>query len=136
MYGIRLPQPDTCKPIILGQVSKGDNAFDPKDPFYGMRPTDKPVDGPKNNPMMPVAWLNSYQAPGGKPGKAFCTTMGASTDLTNESLRRLVVNAAYYLLGMDVPAKADVDIVGEYKPSAFGFDGHVKGVKPSDLKMN
>ena len=28
----------------------------------------------------------------------------------------------------------NVDLVGEYKPTGFKDGGHVKGVKPSDLK--
>ncbi len=47
--------------------------------------------------MMPLAWVKDYQAPSGKTGKAFCTTMGAATDLPSEDFRRLLVNAAYYL---------------------------------------
>jgi hypothetical protein len=33
-----------------------------------------------------------------------------------------------------IPARADVDYVGDYKPSFFGFAKAKKGVKPSDLK--
>ena len=61
------------------------------------------------------------------------TTMGSSTDLKNEGLRRLLVNAAYSLIGLDVPAKADVTLVGDYKPLMYGFNGEKKGVKPSEL---
>jgi hypothetical protein len=146
VYGVRLPLPGDAKPIILGQVVKRKGpAKDPKDdPFFGMRQEDdepaaaqkdkagKTVD--KNNPMMPVAWTKSYQVPGGKPGKSFCTTMGSSTDLTNEAMRRLIVNAVYSLLDMKAPEKADVEIVGEYKPTAYGFDGFKKGVKPADYQ--
>ncbi|NDF01267.1 MAG: hypothetical protein EB034_23820, partial [Verrucomicrobia bacterium] len=82
-----------------------------------------------------IVWTKSYQLPEGKPGKAFTTTMGSSTDLENEALRRLLVNATYQLLGMPVPAKAEVDIVGEYKPTAYGFGGFKKGVKPADHKL-
>ncbi|HEY7117930.1 MAG TPA: hypothetical protein VH475_15190 [Tepidisphaeraceae bacterium] len=145
VYGVRLPLPGDSKPIILGQSVKraGPHMSDKQDPFFGMRPTDREPaptttdkktgkTNDKNNPMMPVAWTKSYQLPGGKPGKSFTTTMGSSTDLTNEALRRLIVNAAYYLLDMKVPEKADVTIVGEFHPSAFGFDGHRKGMKPAD----
>ncbi len=67
----------------------------------GMKPTDKAVEGGVNQPMMPLAWIKDYQAQGGKPGKAFCTTMGAATDLPSEDFRRLLVNAAYYLTGLE-----------------------------------
>ena len=39
--------------------------------------------------------------------------MGASTDLESEGLRRLVVNAAYWCVGLEdkIPAKANVDVL-------------------------
>ena len=86
-------------------------------------PASKPIDGPKNNPMMPVAWVREYTAPNGATkGKAFCTTMGASIDLKNEDLRRLLVNAAYALTGIEVPQKADVTYVDRYEPTMYGFN--------------
>jgi hypothetical protein len=60
--------------------------------------------------------------------------MGSSTDFSNEALRRLIVNAVYHLLHLKVPDKADVTPVGEYKPTAYGFDAHRKGMKPADFK--
>lgn len=147
VYGVRLPLPGDARPILLGQVVKRKSTakVEPGDPFYGMSPADtepapavtdkrtgKAVD--KNSPMMPVAWTKSYQLPGGKPGKAFATTMGSAADLTNEGLRRLLVNAAYALVGLPVPEKADVAIVGEFRPTAFGFDGFRKGMRPADFQ--
>jgi putative heme-binding domain-containing protein len=85
-----------------------------------------------NDPMMPIAWTRLFENPAGKTNRVFCTTMGAATDLQDENLRRLVVNAVYWGLEMDVPKKADVAIVGEYTPTAYGFDGFKKGVKPQD----
>lgn len=136
VYGVRLPLPGDARPLLLGQVTRRAGKNDGKDAFYGMRETDQadPAEK-KNNPMMPIAWTKSYQVDGGKPGKAFCTTMGSSTDLTNEGLRRLIVNATYVLLDLKVPEKADVSIVGDYKPSAYGFGGFQKGKKPSDFEM-
>ena len=61
--------------------------------------------------------------------------MGAATDLLNEGLRRLIVNGVYQAAGLEVPAKANVDIVGDYQPRMFGFDGEKKGVKPDDLAV-
>jgi hypothetical protein len=145
VYGVRLPLPGDSRPLLLGQVTKreGPAKKADEDVNYGMAPTDKEPVGPvadkktgqmvdKNSPMMPVAWTKSYQVPGGKSGRALATTMGSATDLQNEAFRRLLVNAAYDLTGLPVPEKADVAIVGTYKPSAFGFDGYVKGVKPAD----
>jgi len=74
----------------------------------GMNPTDPPVEGKKNQPMQPVVWTRVYKNEAGKTNKILCTTMGAASDLLNEGLRRLLVNAVYWGVGLDVPAKADV----------------------------
>ncbi len=136
VYGVRLPLPGDSKPVVLGQVLKRKGPAIKDDADFGLRSTDnEPVEGKKNDPMMPVAWTKSYQLPDGKPGKSFCSTMGSSTDLANEALRRLVINAAHQLVGLKVPAKANVDIVGEYKPTAYGFGSYKKGVKPADHEL-
>jgi hypothetical protein len=103
----------------------------------GMKPTDPPVEGPKNHPMMPVVWLRHYKGANGKTSKILTTTMGAAVDLQNASLRRLLVNAAYWAVGLEkkIPARADVDYVGEYHPSWFGFGKFKHGVKPEDLAL-
>lgn len=145
VYGVRLPLPGDAKPILLGQVTKrsGPAMSDKQDIFFGMRPTDTELPAPtpdrktgqpvdKNNPMMPIAWTKSYQLPDGKPGKSFCCTTWSAADMTNEGLRRLIVNAVYHLLEMQVPQKANVALVGDYKPDAFGFGGYKKGMKPED----
>lgn len=61
--------------------------------------------------------------------------MGSSTDLASAVLRRLVVNACYWALGLDdrIPSAADVDVVGTFEPMPFKSGGHKKGVKPADL---
>jgi hypothetical protein len=61
--------------------------------------------------------------------------MGAANEFENEGLRRLVVNGVYWGLGLDVPAKAPVDFVDEYKPGFYGFNGFRKGMKISDLEL-
>ena len=113
-------------PLIFGQV------------LEGMKPDDKPIDGPKNDPMMPVAWTRAYTgASADKTGRAFTTTMGAATDLQTEGVRRMLVNACYWAVGLEdkIPAKSDVGLVGDYKPLPFKFGGFQKGVKPSDLEI-
>lgn len=87
-----------------------------------------------NDPMMPIAWTREYKNESGNVNKVFCTTMGAATDLLNEDLRRLVVNSVYWGVGLNVPSFANVNLVGEFKPSMYGFNGHKKGVKPDELK--
>jgi hypothetical protein len=58
--------------------------------------------------------------------------MGASTDMESEGMRRLLVNATYWCLGMEeqIPARSRVDLVGEFRPLPFGFGTFQKGVRP------
>ncbi len=122
VYTVGLPLPGDSKPLVLGQVTKRKGEYDENDAFYGMRPDDGPPVDEKNNPMMPVAWTKSYQIPGGETGQVFVTTMGASTDLVSEGTRRLIVNGAYWALGMadQIPeAGAKVDLVGTYEPRQY-----------------
>jgi len=122
VYGVRLPLPGDSTPLVFGQV------------LEGMKPTDKPVEGKQNDPMMPIAWTKSYKGAQGKPARVFCSTCASSQDFESEGLRRLLVNAAYWALGMEdqIPAKSKVDIVGEYKANPFRTGGYVKGLKPAD----
>ena len=57
---------------------------------------------------------------------------GASQDLAYEGTRRMLVNAVYWALGLEakIPERSNVDLVGEYKPTPFGFNGFIKGRKP------
>jgi hypothetical protein len=122
VYGVRLPLPGDSQPLVLGQV------------LEGMQPSDKPLEGSKNDPMMPLAWTKTYDAAGGKRGRVFTTTMGASQDLASEGLRRLLLNATYWAVGLEdgIPEKSKVDLVGPYNPSPFRNNGFEKGRKPSD----
>ncbi|MEQ1843659.1 MAG: ThuA domain-containing protein, partial [Verrucomicrobiales bacterium] len=103
-------------------------------------PSSKAVAGKQNDPMMPLAWLREYTAPNGtSKGKAFCTTLGASVDFADEDLRRMTVNAVLHLLGMKVPAKADVGFVDPFAPSFYSGLGsdHYKKLnrKPEDYAL-
>ena len=122
VYGVRLPLPGDSKPLVLGQV------------LAGMTPDAKPVDGPKNEPMMPVAWVKSYAVDGGPEGRVFTTTMGAASDLVAEGTRRLLVNACYWAVGLEkaIGDGADVGLVGDFEPTPFGFNGARKGLTPAD----
>lgn len=123
VYAVSQPLPDDTRVLILGEAVAGMNEDDPA------------VEGGKNDPMMPIAWTRTYTAPNGTTGQAFTTTMGSARDLLNEDLRRLLVNASYYLLEMDVPDEANVDMVGDYDPSPRGFDDYQEGVMPADHKL-
>ncbi len=120
VYGVRLPLPGDSKPLVLGQV------------VADMTPSGKPVEGKKNDPMMPVAWVKTFTGAAGKPARIFTTTMGAATDLESPGVRRMLVNAVYWTLGLDdkITPESDVRLVGAYKPLPFGFGGAAKGVKP------
>ena len=120
--------PADAKILLRGQVLRGMNPNDPPADYLKTRATDKGEQG-INDPMMPVAWTRRHKNEAGKENKVFCTTMGSATDLQSEGLRRMVVNAVFWGLGMDVPPKADVSYVGEYRPTSYGFGGYKKGVK-------
>ncbi|MGI9543080.1 MAG: ThuA domain-containing protein [Cyclobacteriaceae bacterium] len=130
VYGVRLPLPGDSQPIVLGQSIDRTDDFDESDPFYGLKSTDTKAATTSgrdnaynpNDPMMPIAWTKTYQIPGGQSGVAFTSTIGSSTDMVNDGVRRLLVNATYYLLGQDVPANAKVDLMGDYNPSAYNFE--------------
>jgi type 1 glutamine amidotransferase len=124
VYGVKQPLPGDSKPLVLGQI------------LEGMKPTDKPIEGKKNDPMLPVAWTKTYKS-GDKTGRVFTTTMGASQDLETEGTRRMLVNACYWALGLEskIADKSKVDIVGEYKPSPFKFGGFEKGKTAEDFRI-
>lgn len=124
--------PADAKILVRGQVLKGMKPEDPPAEYKKKRSRGDKAEQGINDPMMPVIWTRINKTAGGKENKILCSTMGSATDLQNEGLRRIVVNAVYWGLGMDVPAKADVTIVGEFKPTMYGFNGFIKGVKPSD----
>jgi len=124
VYGI-VHLPKNASVLLYGQILKG------------MKHDDEPVTDKRNDPMMPLAWVREYTGESGKTSRIFATTMGASMDLQNEGLRRLLVNGCYWGMKMEdqIPTKSNVEYVGEYKPTSFGFGKHQKGVKPSDYEL-
>jgi type 1 glutamine amidotransferase len=122
VYGVRLPLPGDSQPLVLGQV------------LTGMKSDDPPLEGAKNDPMMPIAWTKSYSGSAGNKGRAFCSTIGAANDLTAEGTRRLLVNACYWAASLEdkIPQKSNVTLVGDYQPSNFKFGGFKPGVKPEE----
>ncbi|MDP0491711.1 MAG: ThuA domain-containing protein [Verrucomicrobiota bacterium JB023] len=128
VYGIKRINKDNATILQRGIVTNS------------LQPDSKPVKG-KNSPPMPLTWLRVYKTPNGEgEGKAFCTTMGSSQDFLNEDLRRLIVNAAYFLTGSEVPEKADVTLVDDYPTSPYGFHrgkGFYKNrnLKPADFVL-
>lgn len=125
--------PADVKVLLRGEVLEGMK----KDsgPSKQVKKTVKGKEQGVNEPMMPIAWTREVKNEAGTTNKILCTTMGAATDLVNEDLRRLVVNGVYWGLGMEVPEKAEVTPVTPYEPSAYGFGGFKKGLKPEVFEL-
>jgi hypothetical protein len=119
VYAIKSLTGDS-RPVLLGQV------------LSGMQPTDAPAPGKE---LVPVAWIKTYTGASGKPARVFTTTMGHAGDLASEGFRRLLVNACFWCLGMEdaIPARANVDFVGQYAPAPIGVRGHRKGLTPDQM---
>jgi type 1 glutamine amidotransferase len=115
VYAVRLPLPEGCRMLLLGEVTDG------------MTPDAPPAAGAVNNPMMPVAWTRTY-----KGGRVFTLTMGSAQDFENAGLRRLLVNAVYWALGLESRIRADFDVapLEPYRGTPFGFGKYVRGRKP------
>lgn len=124
VYGIT-HLPADAKVLVFGQV------------LEGMKPEDKPVAGNKNDPMMPLVWIRDYKSESGKVARVLGSTIGAATDLQSDDLRRLFVNACYWAVGLEsrIPPRNDVQYVGEYRPTPFGFGKGQKGIKPADHEL-
>ncbi|MCA8982031.1 MAG: ThuA domain-containing protein [Planctomycetes bacterium] len=121
VYGVRELPPDAIV-LLEGAV------------LSGMSPEDPPVEGEKNTPREPLVWLRERQLEGERKQRVVASTIGAATDCASEGVRRVFVNACYWGVGLEekIPERSDVTIVGEYEPTAFGFGGYVKGVRPAD----
>jgi type 1 glutamine amidotransferase len=121
VYGVK-HLPEDAKVLVYGQVLKG------------MKPDDPPN---FDTSIMPMIWQRDYKAESGKTANILCSTIGSGPDFECEDLRRLVVNFSYWSLGLAdaLPEKADVEYVGEYIPTYFGFDKAKKGIRPSDHEL-
>jgi hypothetical protein len=73
----------------------------------------------------------------GKVNRVLTTTMGSATDLQSEGLRRLMVNGALWAVGREgkIPARANVDYIGDFRPTMYSAGGGKKGVKPADHEL-
>lgn len=87
-------------------------------------------------PAVASTWTRQYKDADGNKHRVFHSTSGTSEDFLEEDYRRLIINGAFWALGMEDAIKPDLNIsfVGPYHPSGFSFDGAVSGVKPSDLE--
>jgi type 1 glutamine amidotransferase len=101
--------------------------------LQGMKPTDAPVEGGPNAPMMPLMWCREIGTAHAAQ-RVVASTIGAAVDLQSADLRRAFVNACYWALHLEekIDPKSDVAIVGDYAPTFFGFGEAKKGVMPKD----
>ena len=122
VYGVHLP--DDCVPLVYGEV------------LSGMKKTDPPVKGKQNEPMMPIAWTKPHVV-GGKDGRTFTCTTANGQDFLNEGVRRLLVNASFWAIGLDdrITPTLNIALVGDYEPLPFSGGGHRKNIRPADLQI-
>ncbi len=113
--------PVDCTALVWGQ------------PLMGREPDDPP--NTKLEPL-PVAWFKTWQTSGGKAARVFHSTMGSGTDLQSAGLRRLIINAVYWGMGMEAAIQAGsvVDIFGDYQPLKSGFNYPALGVVPKPVQ--
>jgi len=126
VYGVRTPLPGDSLPLVLGEVTAT------------LDPASAPVRGPKNEPMMPVAWTRTYRGESGRSARVFTTTMGASQDFAHEGTRRMIVNAVHWALGIEerLSPTADVRCSSAFRPTPFRFRPAAEwkpGLRPADL---
>jgi hypothetical protein len=83
-------------------------------------------------PPMASEWTREYTGKDGTKGRVFTSLYGVSEDILNPGYRRMIVNAVYWLVGMEDKIKADssIEFVGKYEPNTFGR-GYAHGVKPA-----
>ncbi|MBM3903233.1 MAG: ThuA domain-containing protein [Verrucomicrobia bacterium] len=112
-----------------GSLPAGSTALVWGQPLLGRKPTDRP--NPDLEPL-PVAWFKHWKTRNGRQARVFQSTMGSAQDLECADLRRLVINAIYWGLGMESAITPDrsVDLVGPYAPPESGFHYAELGVVP------
>ncbi len=109
--------PKDCTALVWGQ------------PLTGRSPKDEP--NTKKEPL-PIAWFKNWKTSEGKEARIFNTTMGSARDLQSEGLRRLVINAAYWGMGLEgqITPNRSVEYTGKYEPRPSGFNYEKLGVHP------
>jgi type 1 glutamine amidotransferase len=108
--------PESCTPLVMGQ------------PLM-TRESDSPVN--EDLIALPVAWVKEWTGNGGGVARVFHSTMGSAKDLESAGLRRLMINAAYWCLGLEdsIDPDSSVDVVGTYEPLESGFNYEKLGVR-------
>lgn len=123
--------PEDAVVLMRGLVLKGMGEND--EPADHAKKTRAKTEQKVNDPAMPVAWTREVKNAAGTTNKVLTTTMGSSTDLKSEDLRRLVVNGVFWGLGIEVPEKADVTLPEGFTPTNYGFNTNKQGMKAADF---
>ena len=112
--------PTGCTALVWGQ------------PLVGRQHDDPPNE--KLEPL-PVAWIKNWRTSSGASARVFQSTMGSAGDLQSAGLRRLVVNAAYWCMGLEsaISPTSSVEVVGTYQPLENGFNYPELGVTPKPV---
>lgn len=86
-----------------------------------------------SKPPKASEWTREYRGKGGEKGRVFTSLYGASEDILNPGYRRMLINAAYWMVGLEdqIEAASPIDFVGKYQPNTFRGGGYAKGVKPA-----
>jgi hypothetical protein len=109
--------PDGCTALVYGQ------------PLIGREQGGQ--SNPKKEPL-PIVWIKNWQTSDGQNARVFHSTMASGKDLESAGLRRLVVNASYWCIGLEgkISDTSSVEYVDEYMPLASGFNYEKLGVVP------
>jgi hypothetical protein len=106
-------------PIVMAQPLKGMEATsDPHPALYGV----------------PAVWTRVRDV--GEKGRVLTCTHGASEDILDEGLRRLLVNACFWALREEhrITPHLNIDFVGPFKPTEYASWAWNPGLRPSDLE--
>ncbi len=138
VYGVTYEAIEKLKavPLVLGQI------------LESLDPDSAPVKGGAdkrgnriNDPMLPVVYYCKHEWPNGKTSSVLTSTMGSSMCFVHEGLRRIVVNATYWQLGMEnqINESLDCRLVGDYRPTMYqGINTSQKwsekGLTPAKLR--
>jgi len=96
------PMAGDCQPLLTGKSINSDKVG--KEDQYPL--------------TQPVAWTKTFTGTSGKAARVFYTSLGHPKDFENEAMRRLLINAVFWALGLEdqIPAEgSDARPVGEFK---------------------
>jgi hypothetical protein len=113
----KFPFPDECTALVLGQ------------PLVDLSRDAEPN---AEKEALPIAWTKTWVGNRGLSTRIFHFTMGSGKDFENAGVRRLVVNAVYWGLGMEdaIQEQGCVQPVDDYQPLKSGFNYEKLGIGP------